>query len=171
MTEKGCRLFWSTRREKLAAPPVPYAVRPIVVDGNLAEWKGSEGVDYQPFDASLTTDARPTVRKLQSQPSSAKVCFSYDTEALYVAIDWKGSHPAQNSADVLAASNWWKSGDGIELHLIVDQSIHVASWPVNGSTSATAIRVGDRAIGRKPRKPESPARSFQIQQETATRRK
>ena len=128
---------------------IPYAARPVVVDGNLKEWQGTEGVNYQPFEASLTTDANLAVRKLQAYPSSVKVFFSYDTEALYVAINWKGSHPAKNPADVLAASTWWKSGDGIELHLFTDRSVHVASWPINGSTSATAIRVGDQGEWKK----------------------
>ena len=130
-------------------PEIPYATRPVVVDGNLKEWQGTEGVSYQPFNAALTTDASMAVRKIQAYPSSANVFFSYDTEALYVAINWKGSHPAKNSADLLSASTWWKSGDGIELHFFTDRAVHIASWPINGSTSGTAIRVGDQGEWKK----------------------
>lgn len=126
-------------------PAVAYATSPVVVDGKLTEWTGTEALVYEPFNAALTTDPSPVVRELQAHPSSARIRLVYDAAALYVAVDWKGSHPAMNPAAKIpvAAATWWQTGDGIELHLLAAQALHVASWPGSASTAVTAFRVGD----------------------------
>lgn len=142
----GCSCALAGGVRSMRVPAVPYASRPIVVDGSFKDWRGTDAVAYTPYSASLETDPSPAVSQLQAHPSSAKVALSYDTDALYVAIEWKGSHPAANSAQPghEGASTWWKSGDGIELHLLADQTLHIASWPLDGKP-VTALRLGDQA--------------------------
>lgn len=90
----------------LILPIIPPAAGPITVDGDLRDWPGGEPVRYVPVDPNsgfrVETGGGAALRTLSRAERSAALRLCYDSQALYVAIRWKGPlHGSQEGAATL----------------------------------------------------------------------
>ena len=128
----------------IAFPPLPLSSHPITVDGKLTEWSGIEAKTFRPFAVEPTSESNEAVTELQKKNLSVAVRLCYDVDALYVALDWQGLTGSANTTPPGQAHRWSQGGDGVELHLLTDQMVHVACWPAGASSRVeTMARVGE----------------------------
>jgi hypothetical protein len=131
----------------LTLPPVAPAPQKIVIDGKLDDWKGLDGFSYVPVggEGSVTrASGDPGVAALLKDPVSANIKICYDPDALYVAVRWKDKAPGVNPTAATDAAHWAQGGEGVELHLLGEEIVHVACWPSAGGTGISLrVRRGD----------------------------
>ena len=81
--------------QEISLPPIPPAPPKITVDGKLDEWKGLIGCDYNPLDRLVKSVDDPAIAAILADPISVNFKTCYDTDALYVAVDWHDRKPGQ----------------------------------------------------------------------------
>jgi sugar lactone lactonase YvrE len=102
-----------TDNRGMHAVPTP---GPVTIDGKLDDWDLS-GRILICYDLESLRDVY-----------SATVAMMYDSEALYVAIDWTDATPMGNRHDPRheAAKGW--AGDCVQLRLKTDRISHITAW-------------------------------------------
>jgi outer membrane protein assembly factor BamB len=102
---------------------------PITIDGKLDDWAGLPAQVFRPIDPSQSQDSGPLLTDLQAHPRQVAWRLAYDAEALYLALDWTTPAPPRNTTPETKPDAWAEGGDGFELHVAGDRSLHLACWP------------------------------------------
>ena len=124
--------------QEISLPPIPPAPPKIMVDGKLDEWKGLIGCDYNPLDRLVKSVDDPVIAAILANPISVNFKACYDTDALYVAVDWHDRKPGTNTTAAGDAAHWSNGGEGFELHLLTDRVLHLACWPMSNGLAVMA---------------------------------
>jgi hypothetical protein len=132
----------ATGIENMNLPPIPPAPAKVDVDGKLGEWRGISGFNEQPLYRITASAGDKELAELLANPPSVMFKSCYDSDALYVALDWKDQKPGTNTTAAGDAANWSKGGEGFELHVLTDRVLHLACWPAAGGVAVMA-RYGD----------------------------
>ena len=128
--------------QEIPLPPIAPAPQAITIDGKLDEWKAVSGYSYNPFSQVSSSDGDPAMESLLNNPLSANVKLCYDSDALFVAVDWKDRHAGSNKWR--PGQTWFEGGEGFELHLLTDRVLHLACWPsADGRKVLLMGRYGD----------------------------
>ncbi|HEY3377736.1 MAG TPA: FlgD immunoglobulin-like domain containing protein, partial [Armatimonadota bacterium] len=118
----------------LVFPPVSFTPRPIVVDGKLDDWQGVDGKTYRPLDARLVPGEGTLLSSLRTWDLSATMRWTYDTEALYLAVSWTTPQPPQ-------------AQDALTVHLATDRYVNLTVQPAGTRVTLSAQQRSVAAAG------------------------
>ena len=110
-------------------PKLAPAPAGLVVDGRLDEWQAVAAQTFRPVDASQSQTTGTLVADLQAHPREVSWRLAYDAQALYLALDWTTPTAPRNSTPPDQPDTWADGGDGLELHLAGERTLHLACWP------------------------------------------
>ncbi|HEY3378051.1 MAG TPA: hypothetical protein VGL77_11220 [Armatimonadota bacterium] len=126
-----CALAY-TGAQPLLLNSIPQATGAIQIDGSLRDWDDARPAVFVPFEQSLMTDLHPELQRVFAVPHTASVRACYDSQALYLGIEWQGPPPVAASA-VKAG----QPTDALALHLLTDRMAHVRIDPLTPGTQRT----------------------------------
>ncbi len=106
---------------EIKTPPVAYANRGVVVDGDLGEWKKDAFARVVSLGTSEESIVHNVLSKSAFPYAETATYFSlqYDSENLYLATNWDDRSPA-------------REGDGVTFSLVGEAQGKVAFAPVDG---------------------------------------
>lgn len=119
----------ATGMQDIQLPPISPAPSKVTIDGKLDEWKAINGYFYNPLSAVVNAGGDSNIEALLANPVSVRFKTCYDSNAFYVAVDWRDRKPGTNRATAANAGNWFNGGEGFELHFRTDRVLHLACWP------------------------------------------
>jgi len=130
-------------------PPTAPAPQTMPLDGKLDAWKALNGYSFNPLAGLIKSGGDAEVERLLSNPVSVNFKSCYDSDALYVVIAWRDARPGQNRTATGDAEHWAEGGEGVELHVRTDRTLHLACWPVDrGRHLAVMARFDDQSTWR-----------------------
>lgn len=124
--------------QEMPLTSIPPAPPKITIDGKLDEWKGLTGYDYNPLERIVASGGDPAIAALLAHPISINFKTCYDSDALYVGLNWHDQKAGTNSTAAADANDWSAGGEGFELHLLTDRVLHLACWPTPGGLAVMA---------------------------------
>ena len=101
-----------SQNEGLSVVP---AMKPVRIDGDLAEWDWS-GRMWSFADSGIR------------DRYSAETAAMWDKDHLYVAVKWRDPTPLFNTVDPLFKPNEGWKGDSLQLRIQTDQPTHLTAW-------------------------------------------
>ncbi|HEY3415985.1 MAG TPA: hypothetical protein VGM23_03780, partial [Armatimonadota bacterium] len=116
-----------TGAQPLLLTSIPQAAGVIKLDGSLADWGDVRPAMFTPFDQSLMTDLDPALQRVFATPHAAAVRACYDTQALYVAVEWQGPLPA-------AVVKAGQPANALGIHMLADRMAHLSFDPLLSGT-------------------------------------
>ncbi|MFZ2654436.1 MAG: hypothetical protein WAX69_05930 [Victivallales bacterium] len=116
--------------EDIKLPPIQLCGKPVTVDGNLHEWTDG-GTLFTPLKTDRLIARGESLPEQLRKERSVLIRMSYDTDALYVALDWKDPSPSSNPTPAASPGKWASGGCGTELHIFDGRVMHLASWPAD----------------------------------------
>jgi hypothetical protein len=130
-------------------PPIAPAPQEITLSGNFDAWKAVSGYDFNPLAGLIKSAGDAEIERLLSNPVSVNFKTCYDSDALYVLVAWHDVQPGQNRTSAGGADRWAEGGEGFELHVRTDRTLHLACWPLeNGRRLALLARTDDQSVWR-----------------------
>lgn len=114
-------------------PPIQPASHPIVIDGSLEDWKAVPPTRYQPLAVHPRLLQTEATKYLEEVKHSASWRMSYDTTALYVAVEWESAKKLGDAAS-------------LDLALKTDRTFHLCARPQQKGSSLTqsvTYRIGN----------------------------
>jgi hypothetical protein len=130
-------------------PPIVPAPGKITLDGKLDAWQAVDGQSFNPLAGLTKSGANADIERLLGDPLSVRIKTCYDTDALYVLVAWRDARPGENRTAAGDADHWAEGGEGFELHVRTDRTLHLACWPVAaGSRLAIRARYDDQPVWR-----------------------
>lgn len=135
----------SGREQDLPLPPIASAPTKIAVDGNLAEWSSIPGYFFNPLSSVVKSGGDPEIEAILANPASVQFRACYDFDALYVALEWRDRKPGNRKATSVER---WYEGEGFELHLRTDRTLHLVGRPDRKGKLVLQARYGDETAWR-----------------------
>jgi hypothetical protein len=130
-------------------PPITPAAQKIALDGKRDPWKAASSYSFNPLAGLIKPGGNADIEKLLSSPVSVDFKTCYDTDALYVYVAWRDLQPGRNRTAAGDAEHWAEGGEGFELHVRTDRTLHLACWPVAaGRRLAVLARYDDQPAWR-----------------------
>jgi hypothetical protein len=120
-------------------PPIAPASQKINLDGKLDPWKAVGGYSFNPLSGLIKSGGDAEIERLLSHPVSVDFRTCYDSDALYVLVVWSDARPGQNRTAAGDADHWADGGEGFELHLRTDRTLHLACWPLENGKRLSAM--------------------------------
>ena len=112
--------------EPLLLNSIPQVGTPPALNGSFADWGDARPAAFVPLDLSQATDLPVALRTVAATVHSAAARACYDSQALYVGIEWQG--PV----------------GGLGLHVLTDRMAHFQCDPLRpGASNALRVRYGD----------------------------
>ncbi|HEX4139338.1 MAG TPA: hypothetical protein VHY09_03255, partial [Candidatus Methylacidiphilales bacterium] len=122
---------------------IPFTAQGIRIDGQLDDWKGIAGYDYNPLAAAPKSVKDPSIAALVADPISVNFRTCYDAQGIYFVVVWHDRNPGRHKGSAAEVAHWPDGGEGFELHLRTDQVIHLACWPSAGGAVIMGRRDDD----------------------------
>ena len=128
-------------------PAIPPASQKITIDGRLDDWKGVDGFLFDPNQTGGLVGAggNPALAAMLRLAPTVKLRSCYDSNALYLAVEWKDTAPGTNRTPAGEANHWPDGGEGVELHVLTDGMLHMACWPAGKGFAVMTRRDDDTA--------------------------
>ncbi len=124
--------------QEMPLPPIPVAPPSVIIHGKLDEWNGLTGYDYKPLERLVKSGDDSVMTAILADPISINFKACYDTDALYVAVQWHDRNPGANKTAPDDADHWSDGGEGFELHLLTSRKMHLACWPTTQRVAVMA---------------------------------
>jgi hypothetical protein len=110
-------------------PPIAPAPQKIPLNGRPGPWRSIAGLSFNPLAGLVKSGGNVAIEKLLSGPVSVSLKTCYDPDALYVLVVWHDAHLGENRTPAGDVDRWAEGGEGFELHLRTDRTLHLACWP------------------------------------------